>query len=354
MAPQRRGHRSDPDMSARALSAMADASRRARAADGGVQESPTVVQHRYPDPPVARERDPRPHVTVAHEPAPTSLLGAPVKVVPPPPPRPSPPPTAPPPTPPQPPPPAPPPKPAPPPPPSQPGAVLVFDALAEEREPAESLLPSVGLPRSDPPVDQATAASPPVRNRRTAQRTRDTERRPRRAVAVMSAAVLMIVAALVGSMLAGGGAPPTTSRVHRSSATVTQPSSTVPATSTTTATTATTVPAVVPTTPPSTIGTTTTVPAPLQAPGPVGAPVLASLQPSSGIAGQSVVVSGSGFLSPSGNISATVNGQTASVSCPDQTTCTLAIPPQTGPATTLPVVIVTDGGPSNPLTFTLT
>jgi len=66
-----------------------------------------------------------------------------------------------------------------------------------------------------------------------------------------------------------------------------------------------------------------------------------------------VLVSGSGFLSPSGHIGATVGGRTASVSCPDQTTCTVTIPPQTATALTAPVVIVTDGGSSNPLTFTL-
>jgi len=66
-----------------------------------------------------------------------------------------------------------------------------------------------------------------------------------------------------------------------------------------------------------------------------------------------VVVSGSGFLSPSGHISATVGGRTASVSCPDQSTCTVTIPLQAGTATTAPVVIATDGGSSNPLTFTL-
>ena len=66
-----------------------------------------------------------------------------------------------------------------------------------------------------------------------------------------------------------------------------------------------------------------------------------------------MLVSGSGFLSPSGHIGATVGGRTASVSCPDQTTCTVTIPPQTATALTAPVVIVTDGGSSNPLTFTL-
>jgi hypothetical protein len=66
-----------------------------------------------------------------------------------------------------------------------------------------------------------------------------------------------------------------------------------------------------------------------------------------------VVITGSGLYSPSGRIRATVGGQTAFVSCSDQATCTLTIPPLTGPAPTEPVVIITDRGPSNPLPFTM-
>jgi hypothetical protein len=159
----------------------------------------------------------------------------------------------------------------------------------------------------------------------------------------------MVVAALVGIVVTGSGPPRVTTGADRSSIRATQPSSTVPVAPPTSSTT---VPATVPA-PPATAVTTTTVPPSLPLPAPGAAPVLASLEPSSGTAGQFVVVSGSGFLSPSGFIGATVGGRTAPVSCPDQTTCMLTIPPEAGTATTESVVIVTDGGSSNPLTFTL-
>jgi hypothetical protein len=95
------------------------------------------------------------------------------------------------------------------------------------------------------------------------------------------------------------------------------------------------------------------VPVAPQQTAPEGPPILTSLQPSTGTIGQPAIVSGSGFLSPSGHISATVGGQTAPVSCPDPTTCTVTIPPLVGAATAVPVVIITDGGSSNPLMFTL-
>ncbi len=80
---------------------------------------------------------------------------------------------------------------------------------------------------------------------------------------------------------------------------------------------------------------------------------MTGLQPSSGRVGGTVTITGAGFYSPSGRIRATVGGQTAFVSCADQTTCTLTIPPLTGTATTDPVVIITDTGTSNPLLLTL-
>lgn len=227
--------------------------------------------------------------------------------------------------------------------------MLVFDALGEEPVDAGPRILSVEPPRHGSRTADPTAVSPAGRHRHAAQQGPDTERALRRAVAVVSAALVMIVAALVGSELAGGGPPPVSPLAHRSSVPAPQPPSSVPVASTTTPTTTVAV-APVPS-PPPTSGTATTVPSPAPAPG--GPPVLASLQPSSGPAGQAVTVTGSGFLSPSGHISATVGDRTASVRCPDQSTCTLTIPPQAAPAATAPVVIVTDGGSSNPLTFTL-
>ena len=103
----------------------------------------------------------------------------------------------------------------------------------------------------------------------------------------------------------------------------------------------------------STTSSTTTTPTPTPTTAPGGAPALTSLQPSSGAVGQAVVITGSGFYSPSGRIRATVGGQTAFVSCSNPVTCTLTIPPLTGTAPTEPVVVITDRGPSNPLTFTM-
>lgn len=325
MPPRSQRHRADPGISARALSAMADAARRARGADGGGQDPRTAMRRQQPDPRGADEGDPNSHVTesLRPQPAPPPVVAAAVVAPPPPPPATSSPPSA----------------------PSFP--VLIFDALAEEQAGAGSGPTSPGPPRPGSPIDGPTAASPAVRHRPSAQRSPDAYRWLRRAVAVVSAALVVVLAALVGSVLTGGGAPTTTSSLHGSSVLAKQPSSTVPVTSPTTTTS---VPATVPA-PPPTSGTATTVPSPTQPAPSVGPPVLASLQPSSGTAGQSVVATGSGFLSPSGAISATVGGQTASVTCPDQTTCTLTIPPQTGTATSVPVVIVTDGGSSDPLTF---
>jgi hypothetical protein len=82
---------------------------------------------------------------------------------------------------------------------------------------------------------------------------------------------------------------------------------------------------------------------------PNGPPVIASLSPSSGSAGQSVTIAGSNFLSTSGQIVATFNGQVAPTSCPAQSTCTVTVPPSTSPSAQ--VVITTAGGASNAVTF---
>ncbi len=333
MSPRRPGHRTEPGTSAKALSAMAEAARRARAVDGDAQEQSPAPQHQHPDPRVTEERDPRSHVTASRRPVPVPPPEVTPRVA-----EPLPPPT-------------PPPEPPPPrrSPPSHAGPpVLFFDALAEEQADAGAGHTAAGPLGPGSTVDGAAAVAPADGHRQEVQRSRHHDQGLRRAVTVVSAALVVVLAALLGSVLTHDGAPPVTSGTPPSSAPAAQPTSTVPTTSPVTTTS---VPAG--TAPPPTSTTTTTVPPPTQPPAPVGAPVLTSLQPPSGSAGQSVVVSGSGFLSPSGRISATVGGQVAPVSCPDQTTCTLTIPPQTGTTPAAPVVIVTDSGSSNPLTFTL-
>jgi hypothetical protein len=81
-------------------------------------------------------------------------------------------------------------------------------------------------------------------------------------------------------------------------------------------------------------------------------PVLAALDPPGGPAGQIIVVSGSGFMSSSGQISAHFGAQEAGIDCPDQGTCTIVAPTTSGSLPSAPVTITTDSGTSNPLTFT--
>jgi hypothetical protein len=95
--------------------------------------------------------------------------------------------------------------------------------------------------------------------------------------------------------------------------------------------------------------TTTSTTTPLLA-APGGPPVIGSLTPSSGSAGQSVRVTGAGFLSSSGQIVARFNGQVAATSCPAQNTCTVTVPPPSGDRSAL-VTITTADGTSNAVTF---
>jgi hypothetical protein len=121
---------------------------------------------------------------------------------------------------------------------------------------------------------------------------------------------------------------------------------------------------------PPTIGDPTTVPAaaapagtdpasttpstnPSTNPGPAAdpaEPVLSSLSPSTGVPGESVVVSGANFLSADGQIVARFGGQVAFTDCPAASSCTVTVPTAPGPAS-LPVTITTSAGTSNPLTF---
>lgn len=97
----------------------------------------------------------------------------------------------------------------------------------------------------------------------------------------------------------------------------------------------------------TTTSTTTTTVAPAAA----GPPVISALSPSSGVAGQGIEVTGSNFLSPNGQIVATFNGQVTRTSCPDQSSCSVTVPPSSGPQSAQ-VTITTAGGTSNAATFT--
>jgi hypothetical protein len=157
---------------------------------------------------------------------------------------------------------------------------------------------------------------------------------------VALAALLVIVAAVaLGVSLSSGSGPgvaaPPPARpgpAHTGGTPGHQTTGTQPNTSTTTSS-----------------STTSTLPS-LGTPG--GAPVIASLNPSSGNPGQTLQVSGSNFLSSDGQIVATFAGQVAPTSCPTQTTCTVTVPSGPPAAGAVPVTITTSGGTSNTVTFT--
>lgn len=79
--------------------------------------------------------------------------------------------------------------------------------------------------------------------------------------------------------------------------------------------------------------------------------MLTSLSPAGGAAGQTLVISGSNFLSSDGQIVARFDGQVTATSCPDQHTCSVTVPPWTGTPGPVPVTITTDAGTSNALNF---
>jgi hypothetical protein len=90
----------------------------------------------------------------------------------------------------------------------------------------------------------------------------------------------------------------------------------------------------------------------LPTPTPGAAPIISSLSPSSGAAGQAITILGANFMSPSGHISARVGTRLASIACPQQSTCTLTVPPP-DPGTTgsVSVTVTTDSGTSNAVSF---
>jgi hypothetical protein len=80
--------------------------------------------------------------------------------------------------------------------------------------------------------------------------------------------------------------------------------------------------------------------------------VLSAVDPSSGSPGQIVVITGANFVSPSGQISVQFGTQVATIACPLQTSCLVAVPSPAGTAGSTPVTVTTDAGTSNPVTFT--
>ena len=85
-----------------------------------------------------------------------------------------------------------------------------------------------------------------------------------------------------------------------------------------------------------------------------GGPTITGFDPNHGAPGQQVDVTGTGFMSSDGNITAYFGGQSASTSCPTPTTCTVVVPqpPPGAAAGAVQVTIVTASGRSNAVTFT--
>lgn len=161
-----------------------------------------------------------------------------------------------------------------------------------------------------------------------------------RSVAAVAALVAAAAIALLVSVIAGPSAPaPNATRSAPTTAAPTGSHSTGPRSGGRGRTAGTTSPSSS-----STTSTSTTV-----AVAPNGPPVISSLSPSNGSAGQSITIAGANFLSTDGHIVATFNGQVAPTSCPAQNTCTVTVPASTTPSAQ--VVITTAGGASNAVTF---
>ena len=110
----------------------------------------------------------------------------------------------------------------------------------------------------------------------------------------------------------------------------------------------------------STVGTVPSVgPSRGTAPGAAGlasgggsGPVLSGLGPSSGLAGESVTLSGKGFFSPTGQVVVYFGLRPASTVCPSQTTCRASVPPRPpGSPRTVAVTVTTGAGRSNGMEF---
>ncbi len=100
--------------------------------------------------------------------------------------------------------------------------------------------------------------------------------------------------------------------------------------------------------------TSSTVPASSSLPRspPGGAPVLATISPASGVAGQVVTLTGTGLFSADGVISVAFGSAPASVVCPTETTCRATVPtPPASSSGTVSVTVKTQSGTSNRVAF---
>jgi len=82
-----------------------------------------------------------------------------------------------------------------------------------------------------------------------------------------------------------------------------------------------------------------------------GAPTISSLTPSTGSAGQVVVVSGTNLVSANGHVEVRFGDLVAPTSCPTQGSCRATVPPSAAGGRVL-VTVSTQSGTSNGLWFT--
>lgn len=203
----------------------------------------------------------------------------------------------------------------------------------------EDTQPVMMTPPPHPGPPTAPPPAPPVRSARTPDNSGESAGRERWlviSVAVVAALVVIAGVALAVSSASGGpqsATPPSSPRTTTGHAGG-PPAARHPHTSPRTGTSS---------------STTTTSSAPQATPG--GPPVIASISPSSGAAGQGIQVAGSNFLSSDGQIVASFNGQVAPTSCPAENACTVTVPPMSG-SQSAQVTITTAGGTSNSVTFT--
>jgi len=79
---------------------------------------------------------------------------------------------------------------------------------------------------------------------------------------------------------------------------------------------------------------------------------VSSVSPDAGAPGQTVAVTGNGFYSTNGQITAELGGQAAPVSCPSETSCTVTVPNLGSAPQQVTLMILTTGGASNSVAFT--
>lgn len=84
----------------------------------------------------------------------------------------------------------------------------------------------------------------------------------------------------------------------------------------------------------------------------VSLPQLTGISPMSGVPGEDVVVTGTNLFSADGEILAHFAGAPAPTTCPGQHSCTLVVPADPTSSATVGVTITTQSGTSNALTFT--